>query len=391
MIARALSIAALSLREIARSAPARFGLVLLLIAVPLAELLAGREGATRVHVARMVSIEGLRLLLPLAAVVGAAFVLKPALRRGYALLPARRDEWFLGASLAGLAMSALSVALFATGAALTFVTLGDAGRSVRPAYPAQAGFTGAPTTSAGEDWLWADPAGEGRPADEIVLHFDVAPVGPLSGEVTYELILTGGGAPARGVPFDVYAGESRAEVRAISGRRAAFTAPAHEGPVVLRIVPSDSALKVGLRPARVFISAEVVSAVPALLGLALVALAAAALCITFTLLVRSRLGAAIAALAGLLLVAALTLLPGLTPAGQMAADRRRAIEGEETQAIKLERALSQLPELMPATAFDEFLSGRTVGPLAGEAVWRALAALALLPAGALLFRRRQIQ
>jgi hypothetical protein len=74
----------------------------------------------------------------------------------------------------------------------------------------------------------------------------------------------------------------------------------------------------------------------------------------------------------------------------MAADRRAAVESDKDAMQVLESAAAQLPELLPSAAFDAYLRGREVVPTPGEAARRGLIALALLPLGAVTFRRRQI-
>jgi hypothetical protein len=92
MTSRVLEIAATTMRGATRPAWARMGVFLLLISVPLSALLVGQDAPGRAVIARLVTVEGLRLALPLAAVVGGAFVLRPGLKSGYALLPVRRDS-----------------------------------------------------------------------------------------------------------------------------------------------------------------------------------------------------------------------------------------------------------------------------------------------------------
>jgi hypothetical protein len=93
-------------------------------------------------------------------------------------------------------------------------------------------------------------------------------------------------------------------------------------------------------------------------------------------------------------MATLTLLPSLVPATKMARDRRAAVEGrrdQDTWLKSFEDKLDRLPQLYPERYFDEFLAARAVpGDAWGDAGWRLLVAMALLPAGAVLFRLRQI-
>jgi hypothetical protein len=53
--------------------------------------------------------------------------------------------------------------------------------------------------------------------------------------------------------------------------------------------------------------------------------------------------------------------------------------------------LSGLPELLPGVPFERLILGRSVGGgVFVDAAWRTGIAVLLVPAGALLFRRRQI-
>ncbi|MBE7491042.1 MAG: hypothetical protein HS108_04710 [Planctomycetes bacterium] len=394
MIVRVLAIAAATLRESTRSAPVRLAALLLLLCVPVMAWLVGDGEDGRVWAARTFTVEGLRLVLPLAAAVGGAFVLRPAARAGWALLPARRGEWFAGAALAGLGMILLSTALFVSGAVV--MAPGESARVVRPVRAT--GLVAAPGTATGAaspaDRHWADP-NKGQALTFAFVRPDTA---QLAGEVEFELVWTQEAAPARGVPFDVYvlapgseAARVKAEARSLSRRRASFSAAMPAGDALhVQLVPNDPVLIVGVAEQGIFLDGGRVSPLPGILWLALLAVAAAALCMAVSLWFRSWSTAPTAALAGLLLLAALTLLPGIAPTGRMAADRRAAVESDKDAMQVLESAAAQLPELLPSAAFDAYLRGREVVPTPGEAARRGLIALALLPLGAVTFRRRQI-
>lgn len=392
MIARVLAIAAATLRESTRSATARLAALLLLVCVPLMAWLVGDDEGGRVWAARTFTVEGLRLILPLAAVVGGAFLLRPNLKRGWATLPAQRGEWFAGAALAGLCMILLSTALFLSGA---FVAASGA-QVVRPV--PSSGLAGVPGTAtmmmSRADRHWADP----NKGQTLTFAFARPDTDQLAGEVEFELVWTQEAAPARGVPFDAYvfaqgnqAARAKVEVRSLSRRQASFTGPMPAGESLhVQLVPNDPVLIVGVAESGIHLNGGEVSALPSILGLALLAIAAAALCMAVSLWFRSWSTAPTAALAGLLLLAALTLLPGIAPTGQMAADRRAAVEADKDAMKSLESAAAKLPELLPAAAFDTYLRGREVESTLGDTAWRGLIALALLPLGAITFRRRQI-
>ncbi|MBK9974187.1 MAG: hypothetical protein IPP14_05385 [Planctomycetes bacterium] len=405
MIARATAIACATLLQQARSSLARLVAALLVACVPVGAWLMGQDAASRAWAARTLAAEGLRFVLPLAAVIGGAFALRPSMKQGWALLPARRMEWFFGAALAGAILALGSVALFAGGAWLAGASIGDAALLVIPRRAALAvGGSQSPNEAAQTARRWAAVRGK---ETRLTFEFESPQTTSLRGEIDYELIWTQEAPPARGVPFDVlvFAGDasqalasqagSKCEVRALSRRRAAFEiAATPPGRCTVLIVPNDPTLAVGVREHDVVIEAGQTSQVASLALLALVALAAALLCMAVTLGFRALTTAPTAALAGLLLLASLTLLPGITSAGQMAADRRASVESEGGQSdpwAELENSLANLPPLLPAGDFETYLHGRTVdADVAASALWRALAALALLPLGALLFGRRQI-
>lgn len=402
MTGRILAIASAVLRETARLASARAAAVLTALSVPAATV----ASDSSLWLSRTIAAEGLRLALPIASVVIGAFALRPAIRRGWATLPSRRSEWFIGAALAGLTLAGAGVVLLLAGAALANLWAGDGARLVQPLGP-QRVFGANGEVSVAENAHLVAREGE----DGLAFLFERPPQSEVRGEIEYLPFLSGDAPPNREVPFDVYVwGDgptvdesvpgvrdrlrdfgTKARVLALSSRRAEFTAEMPEsGPVWVEIVPTDKALNIGVRPGGVVLQADRVSALPSLLLLSALALAAAALCMAATMLVRSLASGPTAALAGMLVLAALTLLPGLTPASRMAADRRAAVEGQKDEST-ITDALSNLPELIPTAPFDAYLRGRTVqADMLADATWRALAALALLPLGALLFTRRQI-
>lgn len=403
MIARILAIAAATIRESTRSAVARLAGLLLLACVPVATLLAGDDEGGRVWAARTFTVEGLRLMLPLAAAIGGAFLLRPGMKTGYALLPARRAEWFAGAAMAGLCMILLSTALF-LGGAMAAMALSRPATNLLQVHRPQSMWLGTTQHEGHQtrpDWYWA-----AQSRGEYIMAEFARPAGKgLYAEIEYELVWTQEAPPMREVPFKAEFFGTRAyhepgarpgilalaDVRALSRRRASISADVPPGTELwLRIVPADPSLIVGVRPEGVALSTELVNPYSSTLRLAMLAIAAAALCMAVSLWFRSWATAPTAALAGLLLLAALTLLPGITPTGQMAADRRAAVEADKDAMKTLETAAAELPELLPARPFDTYLRGREVGSTLGDTAWRTLAALMLLPLGAVTFRRRQI-
>jgi hypothetical protein len=95
----------------------------------------------------------------------------------------------------------------------------------------------------------------------------------------------------------------------------------------------------------------------------------------------------------MLLLAALTLLPGLAPAEGMARDRRRDLGRQDERGVleTLGAELSGLPQLFPDSYFDEYLAGRVVPEGAAlDGMARLGVGMLLLAPGAWLFTRRQI-
>jgi hypothetical protein len=131
-----------------------------------------------------------------------------------------------------------------------------------------------------------------------------------------------------------------------------------------------------------------------LLGLTALSLGGALLCLFVVLAIRALSTSATAALAGMLLLAALTLLPSLAPTESMARDLRRDLGGEKEQegVLKaLEAELTALPQLFPDRYYDEFLSARVVpGGAVADGLARFGIGLLVLAPGAWLFTRRQI-
>ena len=63
-------------------------------------------------------------MLPLAAIVGGGFLLKPTVKRGWTVLPARRGEYFLGAALAGCVVVLIAACLFTGGGYIANLAMG---------------------------------------------------------------------------------------------------------------------------------------------------------------------------------------------------------------------------------------------------------------------------
>jgi hypothetical protein len=394
MIGRTLAIARAALIEALRGRLTPVAALALIAAVPLLALFS-EEAATRAWLTRTITAEGLRVVLPLAAIVGGGFVLKPAVKRGWTVLPARRTEYFTGAALAGAIVLVLGSSLFAAGGlAASFwfdgeltVTASSTGISKQ-----RGTGTDREVTPATNQATWADP----RYGEELVLDVPPGLADSLRGTVEFQMIWTTEAPPRDRSPVAVWlqdgAGRRQLETVVQSRYRVEFAGNyAGEGRLIVQ--PTDPVLIVGTAPDKVRIELERVSPFGSVVRLFALSACAAMLCLMLVLFVRSLSTAPTAVLAGLLLMATLTLLPTLAPAGRMARDRRAAMaRGEQPGVVqRLELGASELPPLFPGKYYDEYLAARAVPANAwADAGLRLLAGLMLLPAGAWLFSRRQI-
>jgi len=397
MSGRVLAIARAALLEALRARLAPLLGLALLLAVPALALLFGESADTRAWLTRSITSEGLRVVFPLAAILGGGFLLKPALKRGWSVLPARRSEHFTGAALAGAAVLVLAAGLFALGGVLANQWLdGDLTVTRSPdSISKQRVKDGELQTAAGQadTTTWANPAY----GEELVLPLPKSADGTLHGTVEFQLVWTAEAPPRDRAPVAVWlqAGGERTPLKTVvqSRYRVQFEG-AWPGEGSLVVQPTDPVLIVGTSPDRVRLELERASPWGSVARLFVLSSCAALLCLLLVMLVRSLATAPTAVLAGLLLFSTLTLLPSLAPTTQMARDRRAALEraGEKSTLVEqLEAKATSLPELFPSGLFDEFLAARVVpGDAWAAAGWRLLAGLVLLPAGAALFRLRQI-
>jgi hypothetical protein len=385
-----------SYREVARSPLAWLGALALLMAVPVATLF-GESGA-RVWLSRSLVSEGLRWLLPLAALIGAAYVIRPSLKRCWVALPARRAEYFCAAALTSFSLMLVCATLVITGGALTGAMLGDEARldDVRTPRVLHAVSGSRAISASAEERLFARPNGR----EQLVFEFEGQALGDtIDGKMQFEIAWTTSAAPSRGAPFELkLVGEREviASTTVEARRRVTFRAP-NPGGQVIRVIalPNDPALSVGMKRDECRLVLARASSAPSLAWLAFVAACGALLCAGVTLAVRSLATAPTAALAGALVFAAMTLLPALGP-GDFAARQRRAdvenIRAEVSRVQALGEFLAQwIPPLNEPRNFERVLLGEAAQlDDAPEALWRLGIALALLPLGAALFSRRQI-
>lgn len=392
---RARAIAKATMLEALRSPTAPVAALLLLAAAPVLSGLLGADAGSRAWLSRVIPAEAFRVLLPLGVIVGGAFLLKPGIRGGWPMLPARRAEWFIGNAAAGLLLLATAVALMAAGGAIAGLMFGTPLTRT-----ANAAGIHSERMHEGENQradfasgtAWADPD-----TDSWIV-IDLPPgLTRVAGTLEFVPALTGESAPGTGSPVALWleAGETRVPVptKPESRRRVSFQADIPgEGRLIVRAV--DPALMIGTSASRIRFETGTQSPLYAVATLALLSLGACAICLCLVLSMRAVATAPTAALAGMLLLAAFTLLPALAPAESMARDRRGDMQGEQPQrslAQALEEDLAQLPPLFPGAYFDDYLSGHAVPSTAElDGLLRLGAGLLLLLPGAALFTRRQI-
>jgi hypothetical protein len=397
VIRRVLSIALASVTEALRARTAPLVALVLLAAVPLTTLVFADDAPTRAWLARSVTTEGLRVLLPVGAIIGGGFLLKPGIRRGWTVLPARRAEYFMGAAMAGTLVLALVSALFAAGGLIGNLAFGEDLAVTRQAAGVDKqrerdGRTEYATGRA-EGFTWANPQYQ----EELLIVLPARPDGALSGTMEFRLAWTGEAAPRDAAPVAISVidegGRHELKTTVLSRYRVRFEGEAGGGGTLV-VTPVDPVLIVGTTPDRVRLEVDRAGPAGSIAALWFLCLCAAVLCLCAVLLVRALATAPTAVLAGLLLLSVLTLLPNLSSGSMMARDRRAAVERQEEPPglmQRLEQELSSLPQLHPEAVFDDFLAARAVpGKAWTEGAWRLLAALVLLPGGALLFRLRQI-
>lgn len=397
MIRRVLAISGAAVMEVLRARLSTLIGLVLIAAVPVSALVLGEDGDTRAWLVRSVTTEGLRVLLPLGAIIGGGFLLKPSAKRGWTILPARRAEYFIGTALAGTTVLMLSSALFAAGGLIGNLAFGEDLTVARQAVEInkQRVMNGETQYAEGKgaSYTWANP----NYGEELLVELPDRPGDEFSGTIEFRLVWTTEGAPTDRTPVEVAIIDSNGrrdlQSHVLSRYRMSYMGKA-TGDAQLVITPTDPVFIVGTTPDRVRVEVDSAGPAGSIARIWFLCVAAALLCLGFVLLVRSLSTAPTAVLAGLLLLSVLTMLPNLTTAGAMSRDRRAQVERVEPRtslAERLEDELSAIPQLHPDPMFDEFLAARVTPDSAWtDGLWRLLAGLALLPIGAVLFRMRQI-
>ncbi len=394
---RAAAIARVALIETARAHVTLVAVLVLLAAVPALTWLFGDDAATRDWMTRLLPAEGLRVLMPLAAIVGGAFLLRPSIKRGWAVLPARRAEWFAGSVMAGFCVLVLAALVFSIGGLLGGWMFGTALASASQALSIKLTRVQEGVTQHREFEPGAMAIANPQRNETLWIELPDAAGEAIEGEIEFLPIWTQELPPQQSSPLALWLegpnGITPVELKVESRRRVSFHGAAN-GAQRLVLQPVDPALLIGTSTDRVRFATGESGVSASLAALLALSLGATLLCMCAVLMVRGLSTAPTAALAGLLLMAALTLLPSLAPAQGMARARRADVQGTQPEPElmqRLEEELAALPQLFPDRYFDEFLAGRTVPSAAwGEGLVRLGVGLLLLVPGAWLFTRRQI-
>lgn len=401
MLQRVFVIFLTALLEAARSPLAWVGGILLLVVIPVATHLVGgseTETGVRVWLCRSLISEGLRWLLPIAAFTASAYLIRPSLKRGWAILPARRSEWFIASSLAVFVATAFATVLLSAGGAVASMALGDASLLdvTRLARTLDRRGSRSDLRASDQDRLFVFPNGR----ETLVFEFDAEGLGEvLRGKLQFEIGWMGEIAPEKTTPLEVRLIGDRTvtAITHVEARRRATFEAENPGGRTIRVECRgiDPALSVGMKrdECRLLVRRE--DALPSFLWLALGGLGGALLCASVTLGVRSLATAPTAALAGALVFSALTLLPALAGGDLPARKRREAVEGarpiDRSTAQSLAETLSEMPALIEPRNFERLMAGEAAGSDdADSALLRLLLAAGLLPVGAILFGRREV-
>jgi hypothetical protein len=244
-----------------------------------------------------------------------------------------------------------------------------------------------------EGLTWANPATR----DALILSLPDGLPATLRGRLEYRIAWTGAGAPGtRGpVSLSLYADGSVHPVEVLSESQTRIAFRADDAPPGSRLVVHavDPVFVVGTSPEMLRLQTGTGHAGLSVLTLLLLGFGGALLCACTVLVFRARTTAPTAVMAGLLLLASLTLLPGLVPSDAMARHRRAAMDAAEATSRMPAAAdlLHHVPRLYPEEPFAEISAGRVVpARAAADGALRALIGLVLLVPGAWLFTRRNI-
>ena len=402
MIVRIVALAWVALKQAAVARPGAWIAALGVFVAPCLLLLTTGDDLERAWMLRGTLAEGLRLGLPVAVIAAGAYLLRPGAGQGWASLPARRAEWFVAVGVAGGLLTLVTAALLALGVVFAGAVFGLATRLDRT--------TGAVEfyleKGTGNDRQVARPDGTGfvlvppGRGGALVFEFEHDPAREVvEGAMEFEVALTGRSAPSPDSPVRVViegeSGDVDARTTVHARRRISFSAP-NPGGNRLRVLCTaiDPSLAVGARPDAVRLTVEHAPAWPRVLWLAILGCAASLLPGAVVLAVRALSTAPTAALAGLLLLATLTLLPALSPGSEMARDRRAATgeQADEDWTQSAGRTLSSLPALYPQQPFDSYLKGKIdAGADMSTALVRLALGVLIVGAGAVLFTRRQMK
>ncbi|MDC1141512.1 hypothetical protein OAU50_00330 [Planctomycetota bacterium] len=375
--------------ELLRSPASIFGALVLLLAIPAVALFVADTDENALWMSRFMFVEGTRAFVPILTIMGAAFLLRPRMARGWSTLPARRSEWLLACTLTAFTIVLAVNSLLFAGSMLA-QSMVDANTELQVTSNAEqvdairkdgSRREGKPT-----HFSWMNPN------YKEVLEFELEPSENLDATIHFEAALSNVQSPSGNLPFRAVGvsedGSTTPLTATTAGQRKAILSG--QGAFTrVQLIATDPGLIVGVTPEDVHITTDVQSPFISMLALFAVSLAGTLLLITGVYAVRSLSTAPTAALAGLFLFTAMTLLPALAPTTAMAKARAKAMMQSDQDATDFSN-LESIPQVFPAHGFDEFLAGRVSGPFVQTALYRTAMALPLLIIGAILFRRREL-
>lgn len=387
---RTLSLVKSLLVEVLRSPLGILGGLVALMAIPAASFLIADSNDSALWISRFLYVEGIRLVVPLLTIMGAAFLLRPRLKHGWSTLPVRRSEWLAACAVTTVVIVFITNSLLMAGSWLA-QTINNNESSLQitstVARIDRVNKNGMRQSGNPATYSWANPI------HNEYLEFEVQVDGPINATVNYESALTNKQAPTHRVPFiatgiGIDNTVTKLETQ-IAGRKRVIVS----GDGIfnrVRLIPIDQGILLGITPEGVHLASGTSATLISMLKLLALSMAGIILLICGVFLVRSLSTAPTAALAGLFLFASMTLLPSLVPATAMAKARAKALmqrKGDEKNSLGL---LEKIPHIFPTHNFDEFMAGRVSGPVLSDSMARAGVALPMLLFGTLLFRRREL-
>ncbi|MCF6228262.1 MAG: hypothetical protein L3J82_06305 [Planctomycetes bacterium] len=377
--------------ELLRSPASIFGGLLVFFAIPFTAWFVAESDDNALWMSRFMFVEGTRMLVPLLTIAGAAFILRPRMRRGWSTLLARRSEWLMACVLTTFTIVVAVNGLLLGGSLLAQATIDSDSTLHMTENPKQVDSVrkdGSRRIGKADSYSWMNS----NYSESLV--FDLKSKDDLQVTVQYESALSNVSAPGIEIPFKAVgiteSGERVSLQIVNSGSRKALLKGQGKFKQI-QLIANDPGLIVGVTAGGIHIREGEQSAFWSMFALFIVAISGTLLLIAGVYLVRSLSTAPTAALAGLFLFATLTLIPSLAPASAMAKARANAMKNSSRQPSGSDLSmLENIPHIFPRQGFSEFMSGRVSGPVMQDSISRAAAAIPLLLLAAIMFRRREL-